>query len=101
MRFLPPRSPCVFTSFICLAGSIAALWQPEVSAQSLSWDPNLAVAGAQGGSGDWDGGAFWWNGTSNQAWLSGSDATFGATSGTVDADGITVDDISVVSLQSY
>jgi autotransporter-associated beta strand protein len=62
--------------------------------QSLEWDVNLGSAGAQGGTGDWDGGNFWWNGSSNVPWVSGADAVFGGSAGTVDSSGITVDDIS-------
>src|SRR5678815_4453809 len=52
-------------------------------AQSLSWDTDPAVPGAQGGTGNWVGPNFWLNGASNQTWPNLSQATFGGTAGTV------------------
>ncbi len=43
----------------------------------LTWDANGTTAGQTNGAGAWLGANFWWNGSSNQAWASGSNATFG------------------------
>jgi autotransporter-associated beta strand protein len=107
MRPLPLR-PFTLPSFkplVCvLSASIAALLQPQASAQTQAWDPDPISNGAQGGSGDWDGGNFWFQpiGFTNIAWVSGADAYFTLSANmfpqipaTVEADGIVVDDISV------
>lgn len=65
-----------------------------MNACALEWDPNLAQNGPQGGSGNWTGGSFWWNGTTNVPWVNGSVATFGGAAGTVTADGISVEDMT-------
>lgn len=93
MLFLPPRSLGAIAS---IAGVVIGCLHFDASAQSLSWDLNPGVAGPQGGSGDWDGGAYWWNGASNQTWISGADALFGVDSGSVDASGVIVDDLTAV-----
>ncbi len=50
-------------------------------AAALSWDPSTTGGTAVGGSGVWDA-ASWWNG-GDGPWVSGSDAYFGGTPGTV------------------
>ena len=87
-----PRRPLAASIGLLLASSAATF------AQTLTWDPNTTLTGAQGGSGDWDGGNFWWNGTTNVAWTSGASAVFaGGIAGSVDASGIVVDDLRVSS----
>ncbi len=48
-----------------------------VSALTLTWDSNGAVAGQTNGAGDWQGAVLWWDGVANQAWTAGSNAIFG------------------------
>ncbi len=87
-----PRKALAASIGLMLASSAATF------AQTLTWDPNNTLTGAQGGSGDWDGGNFWWNGTTNVAWTSGASAVFTFSSfgfsGTVDVGGMVVDDLS-------
>jgi fibronectin-binding autotransporter adhesin len=82
-----------FAAAFILVGMLSALFEPDARGQTLQWDPNLGIVGAQGGTGDWDGGNFWWNGSVNLPWTSGSEATFGGTAGTVDGSGISVNDM--------
>lgn len=93
----PPFSCAQIPTYLTtpiLAGFLAGLLAASASGQALQWDTNLGTSGAQGGSGDWDGGNFWWNGSTNQAWVSESDAIFGGIAGTVDGSGISVNDIT-------
>src|SRR5687768_14685328 len=92
-RISRERVPRFLTASL-VGGLFAGLLAVSASGQTLQWDPNLGTAGAQGGSGDWDGGNFWWNGFVNLAWVSGSDASFGGTAGTVDGSGISVNDMT-------
>lgn len=71
-----------------LAVSIAGL--SAGSAAALEWDTDLTTPGAQGGTGDWNGGNFWWDATNvrNVAWVSGYPVVFGGTQGVVDATGM-------------
>src|SRR5688500_7769145 len=86
----PPLSPGL------LAGSIAFLITAAAPAQTLEWDTNTGAGGPQGGSGDWLGTNFWWNGGVNVAWVAGNDAVFAGIPGFVDVNGeVAVDDIFV------
>lgn len=64
-----------------------ALGCATVRAQSLSWDTNTGTAGAQGGTGNWVGTNFWYDGANNVAWADNSRATFGGTAGNVTVNG--------------
>ncbi len=44
---------------------------------SLTWDANGTTSGQSNGTGAWLAGNLWWDGTSNQTWASGSNATLG------------------------
>jgi autotransporter-associated beta strand protein len=46
----------------------------------LTWDSNGTTAGQTNGAGPWLGNNLWWNGSSNQNWAPGSNATFGGPS---------------------
>jgi fibronectin-binding autotransporter adhesin len=64
-----------YTLFTCLV--IATLTGAPISHAQLTWDANGAGAGQTNGGGAWLGTDQWWNGSSNQNWVSGSDAIFG------------------------
>ena len=83
-----------FAAASVLTGWFAGLLAVDAAAQALQWDTDLGMTGAQGGTGDWDGGNFWWNGSANQPWVTESDAIFGGIAGTVDGSGISVNDIT-------
>ncbi len=83
-----PRKALAASIGLLLASSAASF------AQTLTWDPNTTLTGPQGGSGDWDGGDFWWNGTTNVAWTPGTSAAFSTASAAVDVGGLVVDDLS-------
>lgn len=71
---------------LLLAVSIATL--ATSSARALEWDADTSTSGAQGGSGLWNDGNRWWNGTQNVPWGTGGTAVFGGTPGTVNIDGM-------------
>ncbi len=77
-----------FSSKIRCAAALAAPAILSVSLFSssaradLSWD-STSAGSASGGSGTWDVGSTWWNGTSDQAWADGNNAIFAGTAGTV------------------
>jgi|GEM_PF-3204882 len=52
------------------------------TAASLIWDPGQSASGGTNGSGNWNSsGAYWYNGTTNQAWANGDGAVFGTGTG--------------------
>ncbi len=59
---------------LTIAALLAAL---SANAAALTWDANGPTFGQPNGSGAWLGSNQWWNGSANQTWSSGSDATFG------------------------
>ena len=69
------------------AGAAAALLLTglglsNVMAASLTWDPGQSASGGNNGSGNWNSsGAYWYNGTANQAWANGDAAVFGTGTG--------------------
>ncbi len=67
----------VAVGLVFLLGPLGA----HAHAAALTWDP-AATGGAAGGSGVWDA-ASWWSGGSDGPWVSGTDAYFGGTAGTV------------------
>ncbi len=50
---------------------------PTVQAATLSFDNNLVTDGPSDGTGTWDTGTNWWNGSFNTAWTTGDSAIFG------------------------
>lgn len=76
-----------------LAASIAVMMSS--SAIALEWDADPTTPGVQGGSGLWNGGAYWWNGSQNVPWMDGSFASFTGTAGTVDVGGMSVNGLSL------
>jgi autotransporter-associated beta strand protein len=58
---------------------------PTAHAQTYTWDANGTTAGQNDGAGAWLGAGQWWDGTTNQTWISGANAIFGigGTGGTV------------------
>ncbi|MEI6606748.1 MAG: autotransporter-associated beta strand repeat-containing protein, partial [Verrucomicrobiota bacterium] len=71
------RLPFFSLGFIALCCSAAQ------AQTNLIWDSNGSAAGLVGGPGNWGSTGRWWNGTANQNWVSGANALFGLTSGTV------------------
>ena len=63
--------------FLSLAAVLSA---PFAQATSLTWDANGLTAAQTNGGGAWLGANLWWNGSTNQDWVSGSDAIFGGPS---------------------
>jgi fibronectin-binding autotransporter adhesin len=85
---------------LALAAAVAAISaRADVRAAILTWDPDQATAGAQGGDGTWSADALnlnWFDGVSNVPWnSSGNIALFNGTPGNVNvssaAGSITVD----------
>ena len=69
-------------AFALTALSILAI--SSASAQSLYWDPSGSSGSNLGGSGNWDtSDMFWYNGSSDVAWVNNDDAYFTNNSGTV------------------
>lgn len=66
-----------------LVGTALSLGFADARAQTLFWDTDSGTPGAQGGSGDWVGTQFWFNGLANVQWTDGQLASFGGTAGNV------------------
>ena len=64
-----------FRALLLLIGS-SALTLLSANAQ-LTWDANGTGSGRTNGGGAWLGTNLWWNGATNQNWVSGSNAIFG------------------------
>ncbi|OYV03735.1 MAG: hypothetical protein CFE26_20595, partial [Verrucomicrobiales bacterium VVV1] len=55
-----------------------AAWLAAPFAQAqLTWDQNGTSTGQPNGAGSWLGTNLWWNGSTNQDWVAGSNAIFG------------------------
>jgi fibronectin-binding autotransporter adhesin len=74
-----------FASLLSILGIFAI---SSASAQALYWDPGQSGGTAVGGSGNWDStDPFWYNGSIDAPWVSGNDAYFTNTAGTVTLTG--------------
>ena len=67
-------------AFLTLAVTLLAA--SSVQAQTLAWNGGGGALSPSDGFGAWDTGANWWNRAPGAAWADGSDAVFGASSGT-------------------
>src|SRR6266540_4097048 len=72
------------------AAVLLGIGSTTARANTLTWDPDLATAGAQGGSGTWSNDPLnlnWYDGVANVPWVNApTDAVFGGTAGTVTLD---------------
>jgi fibronectin-binding autotransporter adhesin len=66
---------------LLLAASLA--FPNHATAQTEYWDPGAAQGTGSGGSGAWNSGAPWFNGTADVAWPAGASAYFEGSPGTV------------------
>ena len=66
-----------------LLAAALLIYPGAAPAQNLSWDTNLVQVGAQGGTGNWVGTDFWFDGATNVQWRDNSQANFGGTAGAV------------------
>ncbi len=71
---MKPHSSPMRALLILIGGSALALLSARAQ---LQWDANGTAAGQTNGGGAWLGTNLWWNGSSNQNWVSGSNAIFG------------------------
>lgn len=80
--------------------AVVILCSSTLRSQSLTWDPNQDVSGAQNGSGIWDtSNTNWWNGVSNTTWANalGAIADIGVI-GTTTANGQSLSVVSDIQL---
>lgn len=73
---MKPRA--FFSTFLAALGT-ASLAISFASAQTLQWDGNNTGGGVTNAGNPWLNANQWWNGTTNQNWVSGADAIFGGT----------------------
>ncbi len=60
---------------------LATLFAVPPAHAQLTWDANGTGAGQTNGGANWLGSNLWWNGTTNQNWVSSSNAIFGGAEG--------------------
>ena len=78
------RSITLFSAGAAAALLLTGLGISNVMATTvtLTWDPGQSASGGTNGSGNWNSsGAYWYNGTTNQAWANGDAAVFGTGTG--------------------
>ena len=84
----------IFAATAAFTLAVIALQPAQaIAAPQLNWDPAASNSNSGGGSGTWNTGS-WYNGTSDVGWVTGDDAIFGGSAGTVSlTSGITANNL--------